>query len=87
MLVRNVAAEVALDRCAGERGRYELHGLPRVPAGEPGRDPEGSARSKPRCRWAGWGRSEEFAAFCMPFIDETSRFTTGQFVAYAGGWA
>jgi NAD(P)-dependent dehydrogenase (short-subunit alcohol dehydrogenase family) len=33
------------------------------------------------------GTMEEFAAFCMPFIDGTSRFTTGQFVAYAGGWA
>ena len=29
----------------------------------------------------------EFASFCMPFIDGTSGFTTGQFVAYAGGWA
>jgi 3-oxoacyl-[acyl-carrier protein] reductase len=33
------------------------------------------------------GTMEEFAAFCGPFIDGTSRFTTGQFVAYAGGWA
>ena len=33
------------------------------------------------------GTMEEFASFCMPFVDGTSRFTTGQFVAYAGGWA
>lgn len=33
------------------------------------------------------GTMEEFAAFCGPFLDGTSRFTTGQFVAYAGGWA
>jgi NAD(P)-dependent dehydrogenase (short-subunit alcohol dehydrogenase family) len=33
------------------------------------------------------GTMEEFAAFCMPFIDGTSGFTTGQFVGYAGGWA
>jgi NAD(P)-dependent dehydrogenase (short-subunit alcohol dehydrogenase family) len=33
------------------------------------------------------GTMEEFAAFCLPFIDGTSGFTTGQFVAYAGGWA
>ena len=32
------------------------------------------------------GTMEEFASFCMPFIDGTSGFTTGQFVAYAGGW-
>ena len=33
------------------------------------------------------GTMEEFAAFCGPYIDGTSRFTTGQFTAYAGGWA
>ena len=33
------------------------------------------------------GTMTEFASFCMPFIDGTSGFTTGQFVAYAGGWA
>jgi len=33
------------------------------------------------------GTMAEFASFCMPFVDGTSRFTTGQFVAYAGGWA
>jgi 3-oxoacyl-[acyl-carrier protein] reductase len=33
------------------------------------------------------GTMEEFAAFCLPFVDGSSRFTTGQFVAYAGGWA
>jgi 3-oxoacyl-[acyl-carrier protein] reductase len=33
------------------------------------------------------GTLGEFASFCMPFLDGTSRFTTGQFVAYAGGWA
>ena len=30
---------------------------------------------------------DEFAAFAMAFLDGTSGFTTGQFVAYAGGWA
>jgi 3-oxoacyl-[acyl-carrier protein] reductase len=32
------------------------------------------------------GTLPEFASFCMPYLDGTSRFTTGQFVAYAGGW-
>jgi 3-oxoacyl-[acyl-carrier protein] reductase len=33
------------------------------------------------------GTMEEFASFCLPYLDGTSRFTTGQFTAYAGGWA
>ena len=49
--------------------------------------PRCGPRSRPRCRCGRLGTMEEFAAFCMPFIDGTSRFTTGQFVAYAGGWA
>jgi NAD(P)-dependent dehydrogenase (short-subunit alcohol dehydrogenase family) len=32
------------------------------------------------------GTVDECAAFCMAFVDGSSRFTTGQFVAYAGGW-
>ena len=33
------------------------------------------------------GTLDELAHFAMAFIDGTSRFTTGQFVAFAGGWA
>ena len=33
------------------------------------------------------GTLDELAHFAMAFLDGTSRFTTGQFVAYAGGWA
>ncbi len=33
------------------------------------------------------GTLDELAHFSAAFVDGTSRFTTGQFVAYAGGWA
>jgi 3-oxoacyl-[acyl-carrier protein] reductase len=33
------------------------------------------------------GTLDGFASFCMAFLDGTSTFATGQFVAYAGGWA
>jgi NAD(P)-dependent dehydrogenase (short-subunit alcohol dehydrogenase family) len=33
------------------------------------------------------GTMEEFASFCATFLDGTSRFATGQFFPYAGGWA
>jgi NAD(P)-dependent dehydrogenase (short-subunit alcohol dehydrogenase family) len=33
------------------------------------------------------GTMAEFAAFCATFLDGTSRFATGQFFPYAGGWA
>ena len=32
------------------------------------------------------GTLDELAHLALPFVDGTSRFTTGQFVAFAGGW-
>jgi 3-oxoacyl-[acyl-carrier protein] reductase len=50
-------------------------------------DPEGRARVEAQVPMGRLGTMEELAAFSMPFVDGTSRFTTGQFVAFAGGWA
>lgn len=50
-------------------------------------DPEGRARVEAMVPMRRLGTMEEFAAFCMAFLDGASGFTTGQFVAYAGGWA
>jgi NAD(P)-dependent dehydrogenase (short-subunit alcohol dehydrogenase family) len=33
------------------------------------------------------GTMSEFASFCATFLDGSSRFATGQFFPYAGGWA
>ncbi len=33
------------------------------------------------------GTMTEFASFCTTFLDGSSRFATGQFFPYAGGWA
>ena len=32
------------------------------------------------------GTMDELAHMALPFVDGTSRFTTGQFVGFAGGW-
>ena len=50
-------------------------------------DPEGRATSRRRCRCrVRLGTMDELAHMALPFIDGTSRFATGQFVAVAGGW-
>ncbi len=33
------------------------------------------------------GTVDEFASFCMPFLDGTSTFATGQFISFSGGWS
>ena len=88
MLARNVAGEVARHGVQVNVGRHELHGLSRVPARRPASTtPRSRAKIEAQVPLRRLGTVEEFASFCMPFLDGTSRFTTGQFVAYAGGWA
>lgn len=74
-------------RRAGECDRHQLHGLPRVPGAAGADDPAVRARIEAAVPMRRLGTVDECAAFCMPYIDGTSGFTTGQFVAYAGGWA
>jgi hypothetical protein len=50
-------------------------------------DPEGLARVESMVPMGRLGGLDELAHFSMPYVDGTSRFATGQFVAVAGGWA
>jgi NAD(P)-dependent dehydrogenase (short-subunit alcohol dehydrogenase family) len=87
MLARNVAAEVArhgIQVNAVGTNFMDFPGFLRATGAD---DPEVRARIESQVPLGRLGTMEEFAAFCLPFIDGTSRFTTGQFVAYAGGWA
>jgi NAD(P)-dependent dehydrogenase (short-subunit alcohol dehydrogenase family) len=49
--------------------------------------PEGRARVESLVPMKRLGTMTEFASFCAVFLDGTSRFQTGAFVPYAGGWA
>ena len=49
--------------------------------------PEDRARIEALVPMKRLGTMSEFAAFCSTFLDGSSRFATGQFFPYAGGWA
>ncbi len=49
--------------------------------------PEGRARVESMVPMKRLGTMEEFAHYCAVFLDGTSRFQTGTFTTYAGGWA
>ncbi len=87
MLVKNVAAEVARHRVEVNAVGTNFMDFPEFRRASGADDPEVRARLEASVPLGRLGTMEEFAAFCMPFVDGTSRFTTGQFVAYAGGWA
>jgi 3-oxoacyl-[acyl-carrier protein] reductase len=87
MLTRNVASEVARHGVQVNAVGTNFMDFPEFLAASGATDPAVRAKLEAQVPLGRLGTMDEFASFCMPFIDGTSRFTTGQFVAYAGGWA
>ena len=86
MLARNVAGEVASRGVQVNVVGTNFMDFPEFRRASGADDPEVRQRIEAQVPMRRLGTLEEFASFCMPFLDGTSRFTTGQFVAYAGGW-
>jgi len=86
MLVKNVAAEVARHGVQVNAVGTNFMDFPEFRRASGADDPEVRARIESAVPLRRLGTMEECAAFCMPFIDGSSGFTTGQFVGYAGGW-
>lgn len=87
MLVRNVAGEMARHGVQVNSVGTNFMDFPEFLRATGATDPAVRAKIEAQVPLGRLGTVEEFANFCMPFVDGTSRFTTGQFVAYAGGWA
>jgi NAD(P)-dependent dehydrogenase (short-subunit alcohol dehydrogenase family) len=87
MLVKNVAAEVADKGVQVNAVGTNFMDFDGFLIANRATDPEGRARVEAQVPMKRLGSMDELAAFCAVFVDGTSRFTTGQFVPYAGGWA
>ena len=87
MLVRNVAAEVAAKGVQVNAVGTNFMDFPEFLRANRAEDAEGRARVEAQVPMGRLGTLDELAHFSMAFLDGTSRFTTGQFVAFAGGWA
>lgn len=87
-LVRNVAAEIAATGVQVNAIGTNFMDFPAfLKANGIDGDPEKRARVEAMVPMGRLGGMDEFAHACAPFLDGTSRFATGQFLAYAGGWA
>jgi 3-oxoacyl-[acyl-carrier protein] reductase len=86
MLVRNVAAEVASKGVQVNAVGTNFMDFPEFLRANRIEDDESRARVEAMVPMGRLGTLDELAHFSAPFVDGTSRFTTGQFVAYAGGW-
>lgn len=87
MLVRNVAAEVASRNVQVNAIGTNFIDFPGFLKASRADDPEGRARVEAQVPMGRLGGLDELAHFALPFLDGRSRFTTGQFVPFAGGWA
>jgi 3-oxoacyl-[acyl-carrier protein] reductase len=87
MLVKNVAGEVARTGVQVNAVGTNFMDFPEFLKANRITDDESRAKVEGMVPMRRLGTMDEFAAFCAPYVDGTSRFTTGQFTAYAGGWA
>lgn len=86
MLVKNVADEVARTGVQVNAVGTNFMDFPAFLKASGATDPGVRAKIESQVPMRRLGTMDEFSSFCMAFLDGTSRFTTGQFVAYAGGW-
>lgn len=87
MLVRNVAGEVAGKNVQVNSIGTNFMDFPEFLKANRADDAEGRARVEAMVPMGRLGTMDELAHMALPFVDGTSRFTTGQFLAFAGGWA
>jgi len=86
MLVKNVAAEVARHGVQVNALGTNFMDFPEFLRANRIRDEESRAKVEAMVPMKRLGTMEECAAMCAAFLDGTSRFQTGQFLSYAGGW-
>ena len=86
-LVKNVAAEVAKTGVQVNAVGTNFMDFDGFLEANGATTPEGRAKVESVVPMGRLGSMDELANFAAVFLDGTSRFTTGQFVAYAGGWA
>ena len=88
MLVKNVAAEHAADNVQVNAVGTNFMDFPEfIQANGLEDNPERRARVESAVPMKRLGTMDEFASFCAVLLDGTSRFQTGQFFSYSGGWS
>ena len=87
MLVRNVAAEVARAGVQVNAVGTNFMDFPLFRAATGADDPAVMAKLTENVPMGRLGTMEEFAGFCLGFVDGTARFHTGQVVGFDGGWS
>ncbi|MEY3805955.1 MAG: hypothetical protein RIR69_767 [Actinomycetota bacterium] len=87
MLARNAAGEMAKHNVQVNAIGTNFMDFPEFLRASGANDPEVRKKVEAQVPLNRLGTLDEFASFCMPYIDGTSQFATGQFVTFSGGWS
>lgn len=87
MLARNAAGEMAKHNVQVNAIGTNFMDFPEFLRASGAHDPEVRKKVESQVPLKRLGTLDEFASFCMPFLDGTSQFATGQFVTFSGGWS
>ena len=86
-LVRNAAGEMARHGVQVNALGTNFMDVPEFLRASGASDPEVRSRIEAQVPLRRLGTVEECAAACLPVLDGTSTFVTGQFLAFDGGWS
>ena len=87
MLARNSAMEMAKNNVQVNAVGTNFMDFPEFRRASGADDPEVRKKIESQVPLGRLGTVDEFAHFCMPYLDGKSTFATGQFVSFSGGWS
>jgi 3-oxoacyl-[acyl-carrier protein] reductase len=87
MLARNAASEMAKYGVQVNAVGTNFMDFPEFLRASGATDPQVRKKVESQVPLQRLGTLDEFASFCMPYLDGSSRFATGQFVSFSGGWS
>ncbi len=87
MLSRNAAGEMARHNVQVNAVGTNFMDFPEFLRASGGNDPEVRKKIEAQVPLQRLGTVDEFASFCMPYLDGKSTFATGQYVTFSGGWS
>lgn len=87
MLAKNAAGEMAKHNVQVNAVGTNFMDFPEFRRATGADDPDVRKKIEAQVPLARLGTLDEFAHFCLPYLDGRSTFATGQYVSFSGGWS
>jgi 3-oxoacyl-[acyl-carrier protein] reductase len=87
MMAKNAAQEMARHKVQVNSVGTNYMDFPEFRRASGADDPEVRKKIESQVPLGRLGTLDEFAHFCLPYLDGRSTFATGQYVSFSGGWS